>query len=161
MSAGRVRRSAALVIFLVAECVAAGACVKDSGSTPAGGGQALQTPPATPAATATPEVTQAPTATPTLVPTPEPTPTPAPTVVPALAPTPTLAPTPIPAPTEPPITPAPAPVDPYAAAKAAGATAVCADGSLSYSKSRSGTCSGNGGVHWWTGNVGAAGPGAH
>jgi hypothetical protein len=32
---------------------------------------------------------------------------------------------------------------------------------LSYSKNRSGTCSGHGGVHWWTGNVGAAGPGAH
>jgi hypothetical protein len=32
---------------------------------------------------------------------------------------------------------------------------------LSYTKSRAGTCSGHGGVHWWTGNVGAAGPGGH
>lgn len=52
-------------------------------------------------------------------------------------------------------------VAPYAAAKAAGATAVCADGTLSFSAHRSGTCSGHGGVHWWTGNVGPAGPGAH
>lgn len=51
--------------------------------------------------------------------------------------------------------------DPYAAAKAAGASAVCADGSWSFSKTRSGTCSGHGGVHWWTGNLGPAGPGAH
>jgi serine/threonine-protein kinase len=56
---------------------------------------------------------------------------------------------------------APPPADPYAQAKAAGATAVCADGSWSYSKTRSGTCSSHGGVHWWTGNVGAPGPGAH
>jgi len=55
---------------------------------------------------------------------------------------------------------APAP-DPYAAATAAGATAVCADGTWSYSKTRSGTCSHHGGVHWWTGNLGPAGPGAH
>jgi hypothetical protein len=58
--------------------------------------------------------------------------------------------------------PVAAPVtQPYAAATAAGATAVCADGTWSYSKHRSGTCSGHGGVHWWTGNLGAAGPGAH
>jgi hypothetical protein len=38
---------------------------------------------------------------------------------------------------------------------------VCADGSWSFSKTRSGTCSGHGGVHWWTGNLGPAGPGAH
>jgi hypothetical protein len=50
---------------------------------------------------------------------------------------------------------------PYAAATAAGASAVCADGSWSFSKHRSGTCSSHGGVHWWTGNLGAAGPGAH
>jgi hypothetical protein len=56
---------------------------------------------------------------------------------------------------------APPPVDPYAAATAAGATAVCADGTWSYSQNRSGTCSHHGGVHWWTGNLGAAGPGAH
>jgi hypothetical protein len=53
------------------------------------------------------------------------------------------------------------PVDPYAAATAAGASAVCADGTWSYSQHRSGTCSSHGGVHWWTGNLGAAGPGAH
>src|SRR4029077_9776048 len=53
------------------------------------------------------------------------------------------------------------PADPYAAATAAGASAVCADGTWSYSKNRSGTCSSHGGVHWWTGNLGAAGPGAH
>ncbi len=59
-----------------------------------------------------------------------------------------------------PVAPAP-PADPNAAAKAAGATAICANGKLSFSKTRSGTCSQDGGVHWWTGNVGAAGPGAH
>jgi len=53
------------------------------------------------------------------------------------------------------------PQDPYAAATAAGATAVCAEGTWSYSKNRSGTCSSHGGVHWWTGNLGPAGPGAH
>ena len=51
--------------------------------------------------------------------------------------------------------------DPYADAKAAGASAVCADGTWSYSKTRSGACSSHGGVHWWTGNLGPAGPGAH
>ena len=55
----------------------------------------------------------------------------------------------------------PASADPYAAAKAAGASAVCADGTWSFSKNRSGTCSSHGGVHWWTGNLGPAGPGAH
>src|SRR5438093_841719 len=50
------------------------------------------------------------------------------------------------------------PADPYAAAKAAGASAVCADGTWSYSKTRSGTCSHHGGVHWWTGNLGPARP---
>jgi hypothetical protein len=77
----------------------------------------------------------------------EPTPTPETTT----APTPPPPPLPVPAPTD----------DPHAAAKAAGATAICADGTWSYSKTRSGTCSGHGGVHWWTGNVGAPGPGAH
>jgi hypothetical protein len=38
---------------------------------------------------------------------------------------------------------------------------VCADGTWSFSQTRSGTCSHHGGVHWWTGNLGAAGPGAH
>jgi Protein of unknown function (DUF3761) len=66
-----------------------------------------------------------------------------------------------PAATPEPVAPKATPTDPYAAAKAAGATAICADGTLSFSPSRSGTCSKHGGVHWWTGNVGAAGPGAH
>jgi hypothetical protein len=81
---------------------------------------------------------------------------------PSPSPNPTLAPPPPPPP--PPTaaaTSAPAPPDPYAAAKAAGASAVCADGTWSYSKTRSGTCSGHGGVHWWTGNLGPAGPGGH
>jgi Protein of unknown function (DUF3761) len=38
---------------------------------------------------------------------------------------------------------------------------VVADGTYSFSQHRSGTCSDHGGVHWWTGNLGAAGPGAH
>jgi hypothetical protein len=60
-----------------------------------------------------------------------------------------------------PVAPKPTPTDANAAAKAAGATAICADGTWSFSKTRSGACSQHGGVHWWTGNVGAAGPGAH
>jgi hypothetical protein len=81
------------------------------------------------------------------------TPTPAPATEPPTA-----------LPTQPPTaapTPEPVATDPYADAKAAGATAVCADRTWSFSKTRSGTCSGHGGVHWWTGNVGAPGPGAH
>jgi hypothetical protein len=68
--------------------------------------------------------------------------------------------TPTMTPTEPPVA-KPTPYDPIAAAKAAGATAICADGTWSYSASRTGTCSKHGGVHWWTGNVGPAGPGGH
>jgi hypothetical protein len=87
------------------------------------------------------------------------------TFVPA-PPTPTpVPPTPTPKPAPPVATPPPAapPVaaDPYADATAQGASAVCADGSLSFSKTRSGTCSHHGGVHWWTGNLGPAGPGGH
>jgi hypothetical protein len=89
-------------------------------------------------------------------PSPSPSPSPSPTRPPT--PPPTVAPTAAPAPVVAP--PAP-PADPYAAATAAGASAVCADGSWSFSKTRSGTCSGHGGVHWWTGNLGPAGPGAH
>jgi hypothetical protein len=81
-----------------------------------------------------------------------------PTVAPATA-APTTRATQLPA-TQPPA-PAPAGTDPYAYAKEKGATAVCADGSLSFSKTRSGACSGHGGVHWWTGLVGAEGPGNH
>jgi serine/threonine-protein kinase len=88
-------------------------------------------------------------------PSPKPTPTPSPSAS-ALA-------SPLPSPTpQAPATSAPAASsDPYPAATAAGASAVCADGSWSFSKTRSGTCSGHGGVHWWTGNLGPAGPGAH
>lgn len=90
---------------------------------------------------------------------------PAPSAVLA-TPAPTVVATPIPTPT--PVPPgsgvggaAPAPSDPYAAATAAGASAVCADGTYSFSQHRSGTCSHHGGVHWWTGNLGPAGPGDH
>jgi hypothetical protein len=82
--------------------------------------------------------------TPTSAPTAKPTPKP--TAKPKTTPKPTAKPTPI---------------DSHAAAKAAGATAICADGTWSYSPTRSGTCSKHGGVHWWTGNIGPAGPGAH
>ncbi len=46
-----------------------------------------------------------------------------------------------------------------AAATEAGATAVCNDGTWSYSQTRSGTCSSHAGVYWWTGNLGPPGPG--
>jgi hypothetical protein len=83
------------------------------------------------------------------------TPSPAPTDTPS-EPAATLEPA-----TPKPVAPEPTPTDAEAAAKAAGATAICADGTWSYSPTRSGTCSQHGGAHWWTGNVGAAGPGAH
>ncbi len=60
-----------------------------------------------------------------------------------------------------PITPQLPPADPYAAATAAGATAVCADKSWSYSQHRSGTCSGTAECIGRPGNLGAAGPGDH
>jgi Protein of unknown function (DUF3761) len=102
-----------------------------------------------------------------IVATPEPTmiatPAPTPVLTPAPTPVPTRVPTPVPVP------PgsgaggnaAPGPSDPYAQAKAEGASAVCADGTDSFSQHRSGTCSHHGGVHWWTGNLGPAGPGDH
>ena len=72
----------------------------------------------------------------------------------------TSTPTPMPVATATPTpTPTPAANDPIAAAKAAGATAICRDGTWSYSANRSGTCSRHGGVYWWTGNLGPAGPG--
>ena len=87
--------------------------------------------------------------------------TPASIVVVSPIPTHAVKPTPKPTPKRKP-TPKPVVVaNPYAAAKAAGATAVCADGSWSFSQNRSGTCSHHGGVHWWTGNLGAPGPGGH
>jgi outer membrane biosynthesis protein TonB len=146
--------------------LASGACVTQPGAGQQSGNYASQvatTP--TPAQTAVPLVIEtpspAPTATPTAAPTATPTATP--TVELTAAPKPTAKPTPIatPAPTKAPPAVQPAPVDPNAAAKAAGASAICADGTWSYSANRSGTCSKHGGVHWWTGNLGAAGPGAH
>jgi serine/threonine-protein kinase len=95
---------------------------------------------------------------------------PAPSASPSPSPLASPSPSPSPTPPTPPVavaTAAPAPVvapppqSPYAAATAAGASAVCADGTWSYSKTRSGTCSSHGGVHWWTGNLGPAGPGAY
>lgn len=69
-----------------------------------------------------------------------------------------------PKPPKPPTPPAAAQIaaagtDPLAAAKAAGTTAVCVDGSRDFSSTRSGACAGHTGVSWWTGKVGAAGPG--
>src|ERR1700687_1081954 len=119
---------------------------------------AAQQPPSTPAghqiaqvsSPTPPIVSRAPS--PTVIP--SPTPSPSPKAVATAAPVAVAPPAPAP--------PAAAPAqDPYAAATAAGASAVCADGSWSYSKTRSGTCSHHGGVHWWTGNLGPAGPGGH
>jgi hypothetical protein len=104
------------------------------------------------------------TSSPTAVISPFPTQTalPIPTASPTASPTaPTATPTATPSPTKEPATPKPAPADPYADAKAAGATAICHDGTWSFSAHRSGTCSKHGGVHWWTGNLGPAGPGGH
>jgi hypothetical protein len=116
--------------------------------------------PLRPVAESTPPPTSKPTATPRPSPSPTETPTTVPTATPTVIPTaaPTAVPIVVPAPLPPPPPPAPA-ADPYAAATAAGASAVCADGSWSFSAHRSGTCSHHGGVHWWTGNLGAAGPG--
>jgi hypothetical protein len=91
---------------------------------------------------------------------PSPTPSKAAPVAQPPSPTPSKA-APVAQPPAAPVAQPPAAQDPYAAAKAAGATAVCADGSWSYSQNRSGTCSHHGGVHWWTGNLGPAGPGGH
>jgi Protein of unknown function (DUF3761) len=65
------------------------------------------------------------------------------------------APTPVPQATPPPVVVAPAaPVaDPYAALRAQGVSAICNDGTKSYSKTRSGTCSHHGGVSVWTGLI--------
>jgi hypothetical protein len=131
----------------------------------ADGGNANNAHPPVTQATSTPLPSESAAAT-RFIATPAPTETPAPTPVPTPAPTPRPTPTPArPAPTDAPATPArtqaPAPSDPYAAATAAGASAVCADGTYSFSAHRGGTCSSHGGVHWWTGNLGPAGPGAH
>ena len=47
----------------------------------------------------------------------------------------------------------PPPADPYAALRAQGVSAICNDGTYSYSKTRSGTCSHHGGVRGWTGLI--------
>jgi hypothetical protein len=110
----------------------------------AGGGNATNPSPPLTQATATARPVESATADTQLVPTPAPTVTPAPTPVPTPVPTPRPTPAPArPAPTEAPAAPAPVqvppPSDPYAAATAAGASAVCADGSYSFSAHRSGT----------------------
>lgn len=137
-----------LGLLLVAGALVSSACVTQPGAAnePAGATAtaAVHTPGRTP--------TVAPAVLATSSPRPKATPTEKPRAEATARPTPTLA------PTQPPTA---KPADPYAAAKAAGATAICADGTWSYSKSRSGTCSKHGGVHWWTGNVGAEGPGEH
>jgi Protein of unknown function (DUF3761) len=116
----------------------------------------------------TAQITAAPAAEATSSPTPTfvvATPVPTPATTPVVTPVPeTPAPTPVTyvaPPTAPTTNASSAPSDPYAAATSAGASAVCADGTYSFSQHRSGTCSDHGGVHWWTGNLGAAGPGAH
>jgi serine/threonine-protein kinase len=103
---------------------------------------------ASPSATAAPQSSPT-SAVPPAQPKQSPSPSPRAQITPSPKPKPVVAPTPKPVP------------GPYAAAKAAGATAVCADGTWSYSQHRSGTCSHHGGVHWWTGNLGAPGPGGH
>jgi serine/threonine-protein kinase len=144
---------------MVGLATVATACAAEPGTGAPGGGnqaatdlkRAAKSTPTSPAfllETASPTPTVRPTPTPTATPTPKATPSPTPTATPKATPKPAA-------------TKKPAPVDQKAAAKAAGATAICHDGTWSYSKHRSGTCSGHGGVHWWTGNVGAAGPGPH
>ena len=82
------------------------------------------------------------------------TPTPTPTSSSGPSPSATSSPSPSSTPSVGPLSPAA-----VAAATAAGATAVCNDGTWSYSQTRSGTCSYHDGVYWWTGNLGPPGPG--
>lgn len=149
-------RSIAFAVLLTAVALASGACVTQPADGEPGAAQTQGVGTATDAPTGIPLVLE--------------TPSPISTtdVVPAVEASPTVESTPKTSPTAKPTPPptkrptaAPTANDPYAAAKAAGATAICADGTWSYSAHRSGTCSGHGGVHWWTGNVGAAGPGGH
>jgi hypothetical protein len=133
-----------------------GACVSQAATQAPSAVTATVT--AAPTPTGAPTLTTAPTAAPLLTPEATAEPTLAPTHEPA--PEPTAKATPRPTIFRLP-TIAPLPADPTAAAKAAGATAICADGTWSYSAHRSGTCSHHGGVHWWTGNLGPAGPGGH
>jgi outer membrane biosynthesis protein TonB len=145
-----------------------------SGSPPAATPEVAVATTATPTVepTATPTQTAKPTPTPTATPSPTATPAPPPAAAPAPPPVPAVRdpaprvaapapPPPVAAPVPPPPAAQPPAADPYAAATAAGASAVCADGSWSFSKTRSGTCSHHGGVHWWTGNLGPPGPGGH
>ena len=53
----------------------------------------------------------------------------------------------------PPPAPVQQPADPYAALRAQGVSAICNDGTYSYSHTRSGTCSHHGGVRVWTGLI--------
>lgn len=76
--------------------------------------------------------------------------TPSPTAT--LTPPPTAAPTPIVAPAQP--TPQPTTHEDYLAElRARGVSAICNDGTLSYSRNRSGTCSQHKGVREWTGLI--------
>lgn len=84
-------------------------------------------------------------------------PAPTATATPVAIATSVATPTAVPKPTAKPAPPPPTSGFNKTAAKAAGATAICRDGSWSYSAHRSGTCSRHGGVYWWTGNVGPAG----
>jgi hypothetical protein len=112
--------------------------------SPLGSGSPTPTP--TPTPTDTPctllgtDACGLPTPTPTHSPTPTPTPTP--THTPTHTPTPT--PTPTHSPTPPPTTHITPPPTPYS-----GPTAICNDGTYSYSQTRSGTCSHHGGVRQW------------
>jgi outer membrane biosynthesis protein TonB len=151
--------SAAIAALMLLTLTVAVACGSPAASTPVVAAATTATPTAEP--TSTPAPTADPTPTPTPAPTLAATPAPPPAVAPAAAPVAAVpAPAPRVAPPPPPVAQPPA-ADPYAPATAAGASAVCADGTWSYSKSRSGTCSHHGGVHWWTGNLGPAGPGGH
>jgi hypothetical protein len=73
------------------------------------------------------------------------TPTPTPTRPPALTPTPTALPAQAPQPAS--------HADYLAELRAEGVSAICNDGTLSYSRNRSGTCSHHGGVREWTGLI--------
>jgi hypothetical protein len=78
-------------------------------------------------------------------------PSPKPSV--AVSPTPSPSPSPSPKPTQKPTQKPRPPSDPYAALRAQGVSAICNDGTYSYSRHRSGTCSHHGGVRVWTGLI--------
>lgn len=126
-------RSALIAALMVLTLTVAVACGSRAGPTPAVAAATSATPTAEPTTTPTPEPTATPTAPPTAAPAPA-------SAVAVPAPAPRVA---AQAPAPPPVAQPPA-ADPYAAATAAGASAVCADGSWSFSKNRSGTCSHHG-----------------